>query len=305
MIRPLSPETDAAGVVELIHEVFPAGTTTTESWLQQQASIPARARHAEWVAIVDGTVAARAEAGLKWFSETGSAFVGVSVHPAFRRRGIGGSLWEVVQQHLETLAPTRVFTMFTETPEGVEFAHARGFVEVRAETLSCVDPRAVDEGLDSGSTRLVSFRDVSAKEVYDIDMITTADVPMSEAVTDLPFDEWLETFWRRPTITLDGSFAAIEDDRVVCITMLAANIERGRAFNEYTATLREYRGRGLAEKVKRASLRWAAENGIRAVWTTNDETNAAMLAINRRLGYVSRMRRVEYLRDASAEETAS
>ena len=52
-------------------------------------------------------------------------------------------------------------------------------------------------------------------------MITTADVPMTEAVTDLPFDEWLDTIWRRPTITLDGSFAAIEDDRVVCITMLA------------------------------------------------------------------------------------
>src|SRR5580765_807090 len=92
VIRPLNPETDAAGVVELIHEVFPAGTTTPESWLQQHASIPPRARHAAWVAIVDGTVAARAEAGLKWFSDTGSAFAGVSVHPAFRRRGIGSDL---------------------------------------------------------------------------------------------------------------------------------------------------------------------------------------------------------------------
>ena len=109
-------------------------------------------------------------------------------------------------------------------------------------------------------------------------MLTTPDVPIAEAVTDVPFDEWLDTIWRRQTITLDGSFAAIEDDRVVCITMLAANVERARAFIEYTATLREYRRRGLAEKVKRASLRWAAENGIRAVWTTNDETNAAMLA---------------------------
>ena len=136
-------------------------------------------------------------------------------------------------------------------------------------------------------------------------MLTTPDVPISEAVTDVPFDEWLDTIWRRPTITLDGSFAAIEDDRVVCITMLAANVGRARAFIEYTATLREYRRRGLAEKVKRASLRWAAENGIRAVWTTNDETNAAMLAINQRLGFEPRMRRVEYVRDASAEETAS
>ena len=269
MIRPLNPETDAAGVVELIHEVFPAGTTTTESWLQQRASIPPRASHADWVAIVDDTVAARAEAGLKWFSETGSAFVGVSVHPAFRRRGIGRSLWEVAEQYLDALAPTRVFSMFTETPEGVEFARARGFAEVRAETLSCVDPRTLE--VDSLSPSVVPFRDVSAKEVYDLDMITTADVPVSEAVTDVPFDEWLDTIWRRPTITHDGSFAAIEDDRVVSITMLAANVARARAFVEYTATLPEYRRRGLAEKVKRASLRWAAENGIRAVWTTNDD----------------------------------
>ena len=298
MIRPLNPETDAAGVVDLIHEVFRAGTTTTESWLQQHASIPARARHAEWVAIVDGAVAARAEASLKWFSDTGSAFAGISVHPSFRRRGIGGDLWEVAKQHLDALAPSRVFTMFTETPEGVAFARARGFAEVRAETLSCVDPRTVEAAaLESLSTRLVPLRDVPAEDVYEVDMITTADVPMTEAVTNLPFDEWLETIWRRPTMTLDGSFAAIEDDRVACVTMLAANIERGRAFNEYTATLRAYRRRGLAEQVKRASLRWAAENGIQAVWTTNDETNAGMLALNSRLGYTPRMRRVEYLRE--------
>jgi N-acetylglutamate synthase-like GNAT family acetyltransferase len=206
VIRPLDPETDAPGVVDLIHEVFPAGTTTTESWLQQQASVPARARNAEWVAIVDGTVAGRAEATLKWFSDTGSAFAGVSVHPAFRRRGIGRDLWEVVQQHLDVLAPSRVFTMFTETPEGVAFARARGFAEVRAETVSCVDPRTVEvAALESDSTRLVSLRDVPAEEVYEVDMITTADVPTSEAVTNLPFDEWLDMIWRRPTITFDGS----------------------------------------------------------------------------------------------------
>jgi GNAT superfamily N-acetyltransferase len=298
VIRPLNPETDAAGVVDLIHEVFPAGTTTTESWLQQHASIPARAQLAEWVAIVDGTVAARAEATLKWFSDTGSAFAVVSVHPAFRRRGIGGDLWKLVQQHLDALAPSRVFTMFIETPEGVAFARARGFTEVRAETLSYVDPRTVEvAALESHSTRLVPLRDVPAEEVYEVDMVTTADVPTTEAVTNMPFDEWLDTIWRRPTITLDGSFAAIEDDRVVCVTMLAANIPRGRAFNEYTATLQAYRRRGLAEHVKRASLRWAADNGIQAVWTTNDETNAAMLALNSRLGYTPRMRRVEYLRE--------
>ena len=89
------------------------------------------------------------------------------------------------------------------------------------------------------------------------------------------------------------------------MTMLAANIERGRAFTEFTATLREYRRRGLAEHVKRASLRWAADNGIEAAWTTNDETNVPMLELNRRLGYAPRLRRVEYIREASGAEAAS
>ena len=99
-------------------------------------------------------------------------------------------------------------------------------------------------------------------------------------------------------MTLDGSFAAIDDGRVVAFTMLAANLERGRAFTEYTATLRDYRSRGLARaREARVASRGRPSNGIRAAWTTNDETNAPMLAVNRRLGYVPRLRRVEYLRE--------
>jgi GNAT superfamily N-acetyltransferase len=91
---------------------------------------------------------------------------------------------------------------------------------------------------------------------------------------------------------------AVVDDRVVGFTILAANIGRGRAFTDYTATLAEYRNRGIADRIKRASLAWAAANGIRAAWTTNDETNAAMLTVNERLGYRTRLRRVEYLRES-------
>jgi GNAT superfamily N-acetyltransferase len=295
VIRPLDPESDAAGVVELIHEAFPAGTTTVESWLQQQASIPARAGHAAWVAIADGTVVGRADASLNAWSQSRTGIAGVSVSRPFRRRGIGSALWEHAQRHLDDLAPTRVISWFMESPEGVAFAQARGFAEERADTLSCVDPSTVDP--PPPSSGVVPLRDVSARQVYDVDLATTPDVPMTDMATELPFDEWLDTIWRRPTITHDGSFAAIVDDHVVAITLLAVNVERGRAFTEYTATLPLYRNRGLAERVKRASLAWAAAHGIRAAWTTNDETNAAMLAVNRRLGYETRLRRVEYLRD--------
>jgi GNAT superfamily N-acetyltransferase len=298
-IRPLDPERDAAGVVELIREVFPYTVTTVESWRQQYASIPERARNAAWIAAADGLIAGRAEAHLNWFSESGTAVGGVSVRNGFRRRGIGTRLWELVDDHVHELAPTRMLTSFVETDDGVAFAQARGFVEARAETLSCVDPRIVDtSALDAiaPSIRIVPLRDVPVEEIYEVDVMTTPDVPMTDELTDIRFDDWLNAIWRRPTITQDGSFAAVVDDRVVCITMLGANLEVGRGFNEYTGTLSTYRRSGLAFLVKLASLRWAAANGIEAVWTTNDETNAAMLSVNQRLGYRRSVRRVEYVR---------
>jgi GNAT superfamily N-acetyltransferase len=297
VIRSLDRERDAEDVVELIHEVFPAGTTTVAGWLHQEAAIPPRAQHAAWVAIVDGAVAGRAEATLKWFADGDAAYADVAVRRAFRSGGIGAGLWERAERHLDRLAARRVTAMFVETPEGVAFARARGFAEERAETLSCVDPSTIDAAPPDSALRVVPLRDVSPEAVYEVDMVTTPDVPTTDEITDMPYDEWLEMFWRRPTVTLDGSFAAIVDGAVVGFTLLAANAERGRAFTQYTATLAEYRNRGIADRVKRASLAWAAAQGIRAAWTTNDETNAAMLSVNERLGYTSSLRRVEYLRE--------
>ena len=135
--------------------------------------------------------------------------------------------------------------------------------------------------------RIVPLRETSPKEVYEVDMVTTSDVPVTDEITDMPYDEWLEMFWRRPSVTLDGSFAAIVDGRVAGFTLLAANRERGRAFTEYTATLADVsKPRNRRSRQARLAA-WAAAQGIRAAWTTNDETNAAMLAVNERLGYTS------------------
>ena len=99
-------------------------------------------------------------------------------------------------------------------------------------------------------------------------------------------------------MTLDGSFAAIDDGRVVVLH---------DARRERRARPRVHRVHGDAADVSKPRARRAREarlacagrprNGIRAAWTTNDETNAPMLAVNERLGYTSRLRRVEYLRE--------
>ena len=296
-IRRLDPERDAPSVVDLIHETFPS-TQTPASWRQQHASVPARARHEGWVATVDGAVAGHAWASLHPWSEHRTALTGLGVGRRFRRRGIGSALWERNQRHLDDLAPSRVLTWFVERADAVSFARARGFGEERADALSGVDPAAVDYSrLNTAEVELAPLAALRAEDVYELDRITTADVPMTDHV-EMPFDEWVEMIWRRPTIRLEGSFGAVEDSRPVAMTVLAANVDKRRGFNEYTGTLPDRRGRGLATLVKLASLRWARDHGLTEVWTTNDETNAPMLAVNRRLGYEVRLRRVEYIRES-------
>ena len=57
------------------------------------------------------------------------------------------------------------------------------------------------------------------------------------------------------------------------------------AWHDMTAVVRAWRGRGLAGALKRATIGWAIANGLDTLETGNDVDNAAMRAVNARLGY--------------------
>ena len=110
------------------------------------------------------------------------------------------------------------------------------------------------------------------------------DVPGEIAMDDVSFEQWLEDYWRHPDTDLDASVAAVIDGRPVAFSHLRI-APGGRAVTDMTGTLRDYRGRGLAQLAKRATLVNAAKRGVELVTTENDETNAPMLRINEKLGY--------------------
>jgi GNAT superfamily N-acetyltransferase len=293
-------ERDGPGTIALFREGNPWFVARLDAWLWWQERIPERARYRSWTAEADGEVVGRAEAGFNWWGgEDGSAFTGVLVREAWRGRGLGSRLADVADAYAESLGRGRVLCNFLESERGVRFAEARAYRPLRAETLSAVDPRAVDTSpLDrppDGITVVVAT-EVPAEELWKLDLEATRDVPLSDPMTDVPFDEWL-VFWDSPRSMKEGSFAALDEGRVVATTLISADLETGRALNNFTGTLRSHRGRGLGTLVKLASIRWAAEHGIVSIATTNDERNAPMLAINRRLGYEPVARMVEYGRE--------
>jgi len=287
---------DAAGSVALVREVSPLLVVTEETWLHRRRTLPARAQALSLVAEDDGEIVGRAEASWNWFADADtSAALWVAVRER-RRRGLGDELYRRAEAHAVTLGARRLLARFDENVDGVRFAAARGFRELRAEAWSVVDPRevAVEPPID---VELLPVADVAPEEVHRVDDEATQDLPAAEPPAPIAFEEWLDHVWRFPPFSHRGSFAARVDGRVVAVTLLAVDAATGRALNMFTGTLRSHRGRGLALATKAASLRWAAANGVTQVVTTNDESNAPMLAVNRRLGYRPAGRRVEYARD--------
>jgi predicted GNAT superfamily acetyltransferase len=92
----------------------------------------------------------------------------------------------------------------------------------------------------------------------------------------------------RPTIPAGGFAVALETETDRVIGYASLILRPGSttvAWHDMTAVVRDWRHRGLAAALKRATIAWAIANGLESLETTNDDANAAMQAVNARLGY--------------------
>ena len=264
------------------------------------STVPARARRRSWKAEVDGELVAWAAAGLTWESaEPGAASAGVLVHPDFRKRGIGGDLFEHVEAHLSELGAMRVSAGGADSDSSRRFAQARGFRETFRQRVSSLDLRTLPPPPEPPAG--VELRPFSAfaddpRPIYDLDAETSRDIPLDQPVEDVRWEEWLERYWRMPMIDHEASLVLLVDGEPASFTIVGADHETGRAESGMTGTRARFRGRGFAKLVKWHSLAQAAERGIVTALTENDETNRAMLAVNEQLGYRPSSTRVTFSR---------
>jgi GNAT superfamily N-acetyltransferase len=288
VIRPFRDE-DAEAVAELLRGALETPWVATAADVRHWEKHPPRALRASWVAEERSRIVGWAVAQRRWeVGEEGVAEVWGLVASESRGRGIGAALFEAADEHLVSIAATKVQS-WAEVDEGRRFLAARDFREVRRERISSIDPRNVARDLPDvpPGFAVVPLREVldRAHELYNVYMAGEADAPDLFEVDNISFEEWeLETL-ETPSLDRDGSFVVVHGGRPVSIALLEVDREHKRATNEMTATLPEFRRRGLARLGKLASLRWAAELGVTSVLTSNDRENPGMLALNDELGY--------------------
>jgi GNAT superfamily N-acetyltransferase len=286
-VRPFEPG-DAERAAELLFHLSPASVQTAGSLLHRQVSPPARARRKSWVAVDGDELAGFATANFDWFGgEAGTGRIWVGVQPEHRRRGIGTALWETAVGHLA--GARRLAVEVDEDPAGLRFVEQRGFTQFDSEMISRLDPgeSTLETKRHEGFrvSLLGEHRGRRERELYEF-YGDAGGIPPGDPENQVTLEEWREFILGNPLLDDEGSVVVLDaENRIVSLSWLLVDHARHRAENEWTATLPQLRGRGLARLAKVATIRWAAENGLTEIMTGNDHDNLPMRELNRRLGY--------------------
>ena len=283
VFRP-SEDGDLDAVASLLQAADDSRVLSPAGLVHFRATQLERARILELVAEVDGAVVAAGRAGLNTDTTMeGAAWASVTVDVAARRQGIGDAVGARLLEHLRGIGAASATSFFRFSEEGERWAIARGWSRRLSGPLVALDPRSVPEPSLPPGFRCVAMSSVQPEVIYEAVTVAALDEPTPVPNDDIRFDDFLRD-WNNPDLDLNASAVVLADDsRVASFAFI--NIVGDRARHGFTGTQPEHRGRGLATAAKRSALRAAAARGVTSVTTSNAEENAAMRAINRKLGF--------------------
>lgn len=213
-------------------------------------------------------------------SVVGGAFAMLRVAPGARRRGIGSALLDAAGAHARGLG---LMTMWgrirPEDEESLAFASHRGYEEIDRE-VDLVRALAPGDGVIAEG--IVELRDEHREGAYAVAVECIPDMPLVSATAARSFESWVADELSGPVcfVALDGD-ALVGYAALRAVPATPARLEHG-----LTAVLRSRRGRGIATALKQAQIAWAAAKGYRELVTSTHQGNAAMRAVNLKLGYV-------------------
>ena len=194
----------------------------------------------------------------------------VRVVPEHRRYGVGSAILEAARDHAGRLRLERIWGRIDATDMGsLRFAERNGLVESGREWISVLEltadaPSPIPPPPGVTVVSLAERPDLT-RAAYDVH---------SECLPDMP----------SPTPLLP-ELVALADGAVIGQAALALEGDEGTAEHLLTCVRPDWRGRGVAGALKSAQIAYARQAGIRRLVTSNDAPNAAMLAVNQRLGY--------------------
>jgi mycothiol synthase len=265
-----------------------------EAWRQVRIAVlpDERCASVEWMrtsmtpervyllAELEGVVAG---SGLSGRSDFGYAGLHPRVLPEYRRRGVGTALLRALSEHAVAHGFEQAGTNVDDSGSLV-FAERFGAVEVDRQIEQVREVDAEPAPVVPDWLEIVSVAE--RPELWAAAYEPLAQQAFADMATYRPVLVTREQWERDWLAWPEGMFLGLVDGEIVgCAGLERDDDDPSRAENALTAVLRTRRGRGIATALKRMSLAFAAENGIRRVYTWTQTANEGMRALNERLGY--------------------
>ncbi len=227
--------------------------------------------------------------------------ISIWVDPVEQGRGVGSAIYDGLAKELEGLSAMVVWTMNKEDlPRHREFFLERGFQEKMRDWESRLDLSTIDLSKFHGYFEKMSREGItfttlaeerrhgtgSLTKLHELVQLITADMPREVAFTPLSYEQWKTLEFNSPRLLPEGYVIAKHGPDFVGLSVVYRNEKDPNILTQGdTGVRREYRGRGIATATKLKVIRFAKKNGYEKVKTWNDSTNAAMLAVNTKLGF--------------------
>lgn len=258
---------------------------------------------AEWTALITNTPPGVARwhwltddgyAGLTRAYASARGRVEICVRPLARRQGLGDALLKEVAATAKSLGCETVIGRVGESA-GAAFARCRGARIGNSQHRSLLPLPFTRTVAAVAGYEVVSWTGAApewALDSYSAARTAINDAPRSSAI---PPEIWSPRRVRDMEQTVaERGFTpfvtvALDGRDVVAFTELRVSQSDGAtASTEDTAVVAGHRGRGLGRWIKAESLALLGRHrpDVTTVVTTNDTANTAMLAINRRLGFI-------------------
>ncbi|HEY1176122.1 MAG TPA: GNAT family N-acetyltransferase [Phytomonospora sp.] len=270
----------------------------------------------DYLAWHDGRAVAHLNVEFSTLENLENAWVWISVHPEFRRRGIGRTLWAHANIRAADQGRTRMGATACQSEEGgiprgnegPAFLDAMGLSPKLAEVRRRIDFTAVDtEAMDAllaeawthaGGYVVRTWVNHAPDELVDglayLDGRLVLDAPMGDLDFEAPkvdaerFRAAEATADKRGRTRYNVAMVHEETGTVAAWTFIAtAPHHRERGFQGITIVDPEHRGKRLGTVAKLEMHRWirAEEPDLTSADTWNARSNAYMITINEQIGY--------------------
>jgi RimJ/RimL family protein N-acetyltransferase len=227
-------------------------------------------------------------------------WVSLLVDPSHVSRGIGRALASLLDAEASAHAALSFWTSVRkDDSRSLRFAAQQGFIELRTTWMSVLDLSAANslsfedrsDRFEREGIRITTLaqegpaRSEVRHRLYDLWVETGRDVPRMGEFTPLTFDQF-EVDLDRPGFNPESVFLAGHGESYIASSHLERDLaEPDTLIVGYTGTRSAYRGRGLAFELKRRTIEYARQHGVRFLKTFNDSLNDPIWRINEKMGF--------------------